>query len=154
MQSLQHRLIEQQFKNDRTVALAESWLENGPRRLWRLGVECLETALQSRAALKQQITLACSIVQRLEEILADEDLRWYQEHRALSSERLSAHSMSGALEGLLRMQEGLSVDLYQMVLLIIEHEKRTKEIGVMSKKIKEQIEGMSLWESLKDALVG
>jgi hypothetical protein len=90
----------------------------------------------------------------LKEILADEDLRWYQEHRTLSSERLSAHSMSGTLKGFLRVQEELSADIYQIVVLVKEHEKRTNKIEVMSKKIKEQLKGTSLWESLKGALVG
>lgn len=55
--------------------------------------------------------------------------------------------MSGTLKGFLRVQEELSADIYQIVILVKEHEKRTNKIEVMSKKIKEQLKGTSLWES-------
>ncbi|KAI8679350.1 hypothetical protein NCS57_00213000 [Fusarium keratoplasticum] len=154
MQPLQHQLMEQQSRTDNTIELVEDLVRDGPRRLRPLRVQWLETALQSRAALELQITLVRSIVQRLEEILADEDLRWYQEHRTLLSERLSAQSMIGTLEGLLLMWEELSVDIDKMAALAEERVEKSEQMRVMSEKIKEQIEGTSLWESFKDALTG
>ncbi|UPK96833.1 hypothetical protein LCI18_007768 [Fusarium solani-melongenae] len=154
MQSLQHRLIEKQSVDDETLERVENLARDGPRRFRPLRIQCLETALQSRAALELQITLVRSIVQRLEEILADEDLSWYQEHRTLSSERPSPRSMKGVLGRLVWMWEEVSVDLDKIEVLSKEYGERLKEVVVMSKKFKEQVEGTSLWESLKDALTG
>ncbi|EEU40088.1 uncharacterized protein NECHADRAFT_76027 [Fusarium vanettenii 77-13-4] len=155
MQPLQHTLANQQSINNNRVKKAKILVQearDGPRRFLPLRVQYLETVLQMRAALERHIRLVYSIVQRVEEILADEDLRWYQEHRTLSSERLSALSLKGTLRGIGLAWEGLSVDLDKMVVLSNEQRGILMEIMVLSKKINDQVEGRSLWDDLKEAV--